>query len=146
MSAASYEQHQVEQIQSILNDQRECITLRSIMLELTVHRSVARAILEEIANQCSDANGVDNKYQVVRMISRRDGGGKNRMELVSSSDGACDQGGACGRVFSIALVVPSDDDEGEDAEMMDEDNVDENGNPIVSSNNNNNLPFCFQRV
>ena len=95
-----YEPHQLNQISSLLNDTRECITLRSIMLELTVNRNVARSILDALVTQSTTTPtndndmDVDKKYQVVRMISKIDNG-KQRMELVN--------GGNEGSIFSIAL-------------------------------------------
>ncbi|KAL7533918.1 hypothetical protein ACHAXR_005526, partial [Thalassiosira sp. AJA248-18] len=130
MTANMYEPYQLEQILSLLNDQRECITLRSIMLELTVNRGVARLLLEEIVKQCEEDGGGDDdnkKYQVARMVSRRSGDGNmSRMELVTGSDNKD------ARPFSIALVLPSDDAMVDD----DEDEVDENGNPIENNANN----------
>ena len=133
---AIYEPHQLNQISCLLNDTRECITLRSIMLELTVNRNVARSILDALVTQSTTTStndsdmDVDKKYQVVRMISKVDNG-KQRMELVN--------GGNDGSIFSIALstsennndsekVHPDNNDNGDDS--MDEDDVDENGNPI----------------
>jgi len=123
MSAAC-EPHQVDQILSLVNDQRECVTLRSIMLELTVNRGAARSILEEVVRRCDEGGeeegaGGTQKYEVVRMVSRGSGGG--RMELVVSDENTRREG----RPFSIAPSIPSDD-----PMEVDEDDVDDNGDPV----------------
>ena len=138
-----YEPHQLNQISCLLNDTRECITLRSIMLELTVNRNIARSILDALVTQSLAAAttndndmDVDKKYQVVRMISKFDNG-KQRMELVN--------GGNEGSIFSIALSTSENNDfekvhrqnEEDGDESMDEDDVDENGNPIEKKSSNN---------
>eukprot|EP00984_Skeletonema_dohrnii_P023896 scaffold13000_cov103-Skeletonema_dohrnii-CCMP3373.AAC.3 len=125
MTTASYEAHQLEQILSLLNDQRECLTLRSIMLELTVTRSVARDVLEEVVER---SKGTATKYEVVRMIPKRGEDGKRTvMELVatepSSSD---DENNNKGSIFSISICNDAQDETVD----MDEDDVDENGNVI----------------
>eukprot|EP00581_Thalassiosira_minuscula_P012593 CAMPEP_0183729946 /NCGR_PEP_ID=MMETSP0737-20130205/31584_1 /TAXON_ID=385413 /ORGANISM="Thalassiosira miniscula, Strain CCMP1093" /LENGTH=551 /DNA_ID=CAMNT_0025962275 /DNA_START=36 /DNA_END=1692 /DNA_ORIENTATION=- len=125
--SASFEQHQLDQILSLLNDQRECITIRSIMLELTVNRGVARSILEEVVKSSQQSDEASKKYHVVRMVSRNGG----RMELVADQNGE-EEEKAAGRPFSIALVIPPDNDE----DAMDEDEVDENGNPIDKDGEN----------
>jgi len=139
---AQYEPHQLNQISCLLNDTRECITLRSIMLELTVNRNVARSILDALVTQSTTTPtndndmDVDKKYQVVRMISKVVNG-KQRMELVN--------GGSEGSIFSIALSTSENNDsekvhrqnEEDGDESMDEDDVDENGNPIEKKSSSN---------
>ncbi|EJK60478.1 hypothetical protein THAOC_19165 [Thalassiosira oceanica] len=121
--ATSYEPHQLDQIRSLLEDQRECITLRCIMLELSVNRRVARQILARLVNDAAGSPpGDGTRYTVVRMLPRKNADGKTRMELVA--------GGAEGVPFSIA-VDDSAGDGSNDGEPMDEDEVDGDGNPIV---------------
>lgn len=108
------------------------------MLELTVTRSVARDILEEVVNRSKQAAAM--KYEVVRMIPKRgeetDGSKKKRtttaMELVvtdpANSD---DENNNKGSIFSIACNDNAQ--ENNDVEDMDEDDVDENGNVISNS-------------
>jgi len=113
------------------------------MLELTVNRNVARSILDALVTQSLSSTStndndmvVDKKYQVVRMISKIDNG-KQRMELVN--------GGNEGSIFSIALSTSENNDyekvhpqqnEEDGDDSMDEDDVDENGNPIEKKANN----------
>src|SRR5210317_1285693 len=124
----SYEDHHLEQILSLLNDQQECLTLRTIMLELTVTRSVARDILEEVVKRTTAAttgtgttptsSGDKNmKYEVVRMIPKKSSDGKRTiMELIivdpNSSD---DINNTKGTIFSISVSnnddVTQDDDD-----------------------------------
>mmetsp|Transcript_26747 Transcript_26747/g.39804 ORF Transcript_26747/g.39804 Transcript_26747/m.39804 type:complete len:491 (-) Transcript_26747:94-1566(-) len=125
MTTASYEAHQLEQILSLLNDQRECLTLRSIMLELTVTRSVARDVLEEVVER---SKGTATKYEVIRMIPKRGEDGKRTvMELVATgpSNGG-DENNNKGSIFSISICNDAQDETVD----MDEDDVDENGNVI----------------
>mmetsp|Transcript_24475 Transcript_24475/g.41651 ORF Transcript_24475/g.41651 Transcript_24475/m.41651 type:complete len:492 (-) Transcript_24475:91-1566(-) len=125
MTTASYEAHQLEQILSLLNDQRECLTLRSIMLELTVTRSVARGVLEEVVER---SKGTATKYEVVKMIPKRGVDGKRTvMELVATdpSDSG-DENKNKGSIFSISICNDAQDETVD----MDEDDVDENGNVI----------------
>mmetsp|Transcript_26646 Transcript_26646/g.38069 ORF Transcript_26646/g.38069 Transcript_26646/m.38069 type:complete len:497 (-) Transcript_26646:181-1671(-) len=129
MTTASYEAHELEQILSLLNDQHECLTLRSIMLELAVTRSVARDILEEVVNRAKKAaGGSAAKYEVVRMIPKRGEGGKRTaMELVVTDPAdSDDERHNQGSIFSISICNDTQDV----SEDMDEDDVDENGNVI----------------
>ena len=130
------------------------------MLELTVNRNVARSILDALVTQSLSSStttndsdmDVDKKYQVVRMISKNING-KQRMELVN--------GGNEGSIFSIALStsennndsekVHLDTNEDDGDESMDEDDVDENGNPIEkksssSSATNNTVSGVLQQL
>ena len=129
--ATSYEPHQLDQVRSLLEDQRECITLRCIMLELSVNRRVARQILARLVDDAAGSPGSPpatagpgdgNRYTVVRMLPRKNADGKTRMELVA--------GGTEGVPFSIA-VDDAPNDGSNDAEPMDEDEVDGDGNPIA---------------
>jgi hypothetical protein len=128
-TTASYEAHQLEQILSLLNDQRECLTLRSIMLELTVTRSVARDVLEEVVKRSttSSDNGTASNYEVVRMIPKKGADGKRTvMELVVTDPTASDdENNSKGSIFSIAIR-----NDAQDNMDMDEDDVDDDGNVI----------------
>mmetsp|Transcript_3069 Transcript_3069/g.4734 ORF Transcript_3069/g.4734 Transcript_3069/m.4734 type:complete len:497 (+) Transcript_3069:63-1553(+) len=131
MTTTSYEAHELEQILSLLNDQQECLTLRSIMLELTVTRSVARDVLEEVVNRAKKAQPSATKYEVVRMIPKKrgEGGMSTAMELVvTDPTDSDDERHNQGSIFSISIC----NDTQNISEDMDEDDVDENGNVISS--------------
>lgn len=51
----AYEPYQLDQVLSLLRDARECVTVRSIMLELSVVRGMARAILDEVVRRSRGA-------------------------------------------------------------------------------------------
>ncbi|KAL7430365.1 hypothetical protein ACHAXH_003126 [Discostella pseudostelligera] len=155
-ATAAYEPHHLDQILSLLHDQRQCLTLRTIMLELTVTRCVARSLMNEVVRQCCGNNGNDencgdemvdekrrNKYHVVRMRVSMDENNRRRMELVAdSSDGdgkakEVEGGGGGSSIFSISLTMPEDEEDNavnneddDDGVIDDEEDVDENGNPI----------------
>jgi hypothetical protein len=128
MTTASYEAHHLEQILSLLNDQQECLTLRSIMLELTVTRCVARDVLEEVVKRsASAASATATKYEVVRLIPKKGADGKKTvMELVVTDPTASDdENNSKGSIFSISIR-----NDAQDILDMDEDNVDDDGNVI----------------
>ena len=160
-ATAAYEPHHLDQILSLLHDQRQCLTLRTIMLELTVTRCVARSLMNEVVRQCCGGNnGIDgendddemvdvkrrNKYHVVRMRVSMDENNCRRVELVADSDGdgkVKGEGGIGGggsSIFSISLAMPEDavdnDDDNDDGVDDDEEDVDENGNPIHGKKDN----------
>ena len=129
----SYEDHHLEQILSLLNDQRECVTLRSIMLELTVTRCVARDILEELVNRSASSKVGDTgmKYEVMRMIPKKvEEGKRTLMELVATDPSVSDdENNNKGSIFSISICNDT-----QDAVEINEDDVDENGNDISNPN------------
>jgi hypothetical protein len=95
------------------------------MLELTVTRSVARDVLEEVVER---SKGTATKYEVIRMIPKRGEDGKRTvMELVATdpSNGG-DENNNKGSIFSISICNDAQDETVD----MDEDDVDENGNVI----------------
>lgn len=123
-----YEPHQMDQILSLLDDQSACLTLKTIMLELSVPRFVARRLLEDVARRVASSGhaGGGMTYEVVRMVPITGvdelGRKKVSMELVVTNTASAsvdddDQDG--GTIFSIAPAAPPS----EDAEEDDEDDV-----------------------
>ena len=144
-----YERYQFEQITSLLVDRRECITAKSIMLELTVTRTVARSILEDVA--CQLRSRSSSGYKIINMSTMKTNSesciprhlGLTTTTTAESSSGDGGERPKKGTiVFSIApIIIPPSSNNNE---MMDitvnddeDDNVDDDGNMIINSNSNN---------
>ncbi|KAL7464689.1 hypothetical protein ACHAXS_005023 [Conticribra weissflogii] len=116
-----YEPHQMDQILSLLDDQSSCLTIKTIMLELSVPRFVARRLLGDVARRvtCSGHAGGGMTYEVVRMVPKTEvdelGRRKVSMELVVTNTAAAtahngDDEEELGAIFSIAPAAPPSED------------------------------------
>jgi hypothetical protein len=122
-----HEPHQLEQISSLLYDGRIDITIRTIMIELSTNRSVARSILDELASRCGgggvggSTGGCD--YRIIRMMAsspsrgmggdatvggKEEGSDNARCMVLSTGIGGGKGGGdgGVGTVFMISHVSP----------------------------------------
>jgi len=114
-----YESYQMDQILSLLDDQLACLTLKTIMLELSVPRFVARRLLDDVAHRVTSSGhaGGGMTYEVVRMVPKTGvdelGRKKVSMELVvanTASSTADDDDQERGTIFSIAPAAPPSED------------------------------------
>ncbi len=68
---ARHEPHQLEQVSSHLQEVRETITLRTVMLELSAGHAMARSVLEDLVMTRKGAAG-GGSYRVIRMAATAD--------------------------------------------------------------------------